>query len=167
MRPYRGKRKDNGEWAKGYLVGAGLHYDYKYILPIEKPQNTGFPSPIIHNGSTSISGFVEVDPATVGQSIGKFDKNNQEVFAGDFIKKCGEQQIMGYSYVYFNEHTACWGLVAWNHSFTPFYRYCIHDTSDSGGIVHSKMLDWENYEIIGTIHDDPELLEKQNESRKV
>lgn len=82
---FRAKTKD-GKEVKGYLVGAGLYYDYKYILPIEKPQNSGFPSPIIQNGCTSIGGFVEIDPRTLAQDTTVKDKNGTLLFAGDKIK---------------------------------------------------------------------------------
>ena len=77
-----------------------------------------------------------VIPETIGQYAGLTDKNGRKVFEGDIVK------IEKYLYrVYFDTLKACFELCKicdnWNKSF---YKYA--DLS----------------EIIGNIHDDPELL---------
>lgn len=85
VRQYRGKRKDNGEWVKGYLVefkDMSIIFesgDFLLICDDSDKSYSYIPSDF----------WVQVDPATVSQGSGKFDINNKEVFAGDKSKGHG------------------------------------------------------------------------------
>lgn len=76
----------------------------------------------------------EVDPKTVGQFTGMLDKNGKKIFEGDIVKVCGHLD-----YVIFENGCFSMARQAYNYEFT--YQ-------DSATI-----------EIIGNIHDNPELLE--------
>ena len=69
MKPYRGKRIDNGEWVYGWYMEHPFKDDpskpVSVIVQDERPY--------------------EVDPETVGQFVCK-DKNDKDVFADDKIK---------------------------------------------------------------------------------
>ena len=133
---FRGKRLDNGEWVEGWY----------------QPETT-----IKHwNGrqetvGVTISykveeGFLEdtlVDQSTVGQYTGLNDKNGKRIFEGDIAKTSditheGVIQIPGESFE-IAMRKGCWVMVAGgNWDFLETNHECI--------------------EVIGNIHDNPELL---------
>lgn len=128
---FRGKRKDNGEWIYGYYFQKQNLYTKDGL-------------PISHAISDLPPFCEEIIPETVGQYTGLTDKNGKKIFEGDFIKhfnkfdKPDEYEIYQ---VKFNERTC---------SFE--------------GRLHEK---WsaqlcnylgKHYEVIGNIHDNPELL---------
>ena len=78
-----------------------------------------------------------VDPKTIGQFTGLLDKNGKKIFDDDIIKFRGK--------IY---------LVSWHDKFACFAIFIPNDL-DSG----LKIYDAKECEIIGNIHDNPELLE--------
>ena len=91
-------------------------------------------SPINDQGTT---GGNEVDPETVGQFTGLTDKNGVKIFEGDIIRY--EDDI---GYVIYNGDDA---------------RFLV----DSPNMYIS--MDYSNeFEVIGNIHDNPELLGGEN-----
>lgn len=72
---FRGRRKDNGEWAIGYAFKAGKQ---SFIIPEDAEINSGqlcgyeCEPPLDY-----LLDFIEVDPATVGEYIGLYDKNGK------------------------------------------------------------------------------------------
>jgi len=73
MRPYRGKRIDNGKMICGQGCQVG---DRFWIAPspeIIEPDD-------MTETHCSVWGFVEVVPESVGQPTGLFDKNGKEVY---------------------------------------------------------------------------------------
>ena len=96
MRPYRGKRKDNGKWTYGYFFQI---WGNTYIL---------------WGTTNGLPDMIEVDPATVGQFIGHKDKNGVEIYKGDKFK------IVGYCVrgpVVFEK--GCFGYRDLTDTFTP------------------------------------------------
>ena len=103
----------------------------------------GFATHIVKEGKTEM---VEVDPETVGQYIGLEDKNGKKIFEGDIV--ASESWKGGYNYapVHYGEWncSCCDGVYGWS-----FYPEDIRNP--------------EFYEVAGNIHDNPELLEKEDE----
>ena len=82
---------------------------------------------------------LEVDPSTMGQFTGLTDKNGKRIFEGDII-----ENIDGRAIVFFDK-TPC-----------GFYMRFL-DAYDDTPLDMGEM--WDETEVIGNIHDNPELLE--------
>lgn len=134
---FRGKRCDNGEWLEGWYQPpvSGTHID-------GRKENLGASIAFV-----DYDGFLEdafIIPETVGQFTGLTDKNGKKIFEGDIV------------------------LYPWNEQDKP-ERFTIK--FKDGQFVASPVKETEDYwdfmvggyskemEIIGNIHDNPELLE--------
>jgi uncharacterized phage protein (TIGR01671 family) len=85
-----------------------------------------------------------IDPTAVGQFTGLFDKNGKKIFEGDIIFVWyRENQMKNSSEVKFEN--GAFGIDV-KGEFAPFW----------------VSLDMCKFEVIGNIHDNPELLEVQN-----
>lgn len=102
---------------------------------------------ITHNGEHEISIYNdevnierwthEVDPSTVGQYTGLKDKNGKKIFDGDIVKRVGDKCVVKWT-----EEDAKFIIIG---SMTKLdFSLCFA----------------EHLEVIGNIHDNPELLEK-------
>lgn len=132
---YRGKRKDTGEWVEGFYcanpaLDRRLYGERHWIT----------------SGENGLS--YEVDPATVGQYTGLLDKNGKRVFEADVCRfrewSRGEMCWIGNIH-YENQQFVISGGPN-KECETPF---CLQLSRFVAG----------NIEAIGTIHDNPELLE--------
>ena len=139
---FRGKRKDNGEWVEGfYYVRQAMHG--KLLL--------GEPEHVITTGVLKIYGAygereqlsqVEVIPETVGQFTGMTAESGVKIFEGDILEHPNKA-------VSVDRYVVKWDdvLGAWNAKWTE----------GAGGVyigVASLLM-----ELVGNIHDNPELLE--------
>jgi uncharacterized phage protein (TIGR01671 family) len=139
---YRGKRKDNGEWVYGYYCKCGWTGKEKDV--------------IIPSHASSLYG-IDVIPETVGQYTGLTDKNGKKIFEGDIIRAFTvddseeRRAIVGFDR-FFDENTEC--------EYIGFYIYFL------GVKTTVTQLDYEqakeSLEVIGNIHDNPELMETQD-----
>lgn len=134
---FRGKRKDNGEWVYGYLAA------YDLICP-------GYPNDASnalgeYYGDTPYTGFVEVDEETVGQFTGLLDKNGRRVFEGDILS---QTDVHNNHYVRVVKYEMSCGSCC-----TQVIGF-----GASGELSLDFIQLNEPFEVIGNIHDNPELL---------
>ena len=128
---FRGKRVDNGEWIQGDIVQFPVHGVVRIV-----EQEPSYKD-------------AEVDSDTVGQYTGLTDKNGRKIFEGDIIHLEYSQVFFGG--MYFGEYTA----------EVSYKEGCfITDGINNGDEIETPLSGFNNdeVEIIGNIHDNPELL---------
>ena len=134
---FRGKRLDNGDWVEGAFLND--RDGAFYICPAVSDISYGD-----SGARRSIGCWYKVDPSTVGQYTGLNDKNGKRIFEGD-IAKVLQGKDKDIAYVGFE-----------NGAFMLYPKT---------GNIYERTLwsywynDWD-VEVIGNIHDNPELLEK-------
>ncbi len=145
---FRGKSIDSGKWLYGYplidMAECSLKAKGKCVCP--------------HDGSSAEilfwdDAFHEYDsesviPDTIGQYTNLTDKNGVKIFEGDILKG-----LRYYDYGEWGEDKPCKFIVAWEAAkarFSPFHLF--------DGYTYEL----KTFEVIGNIHDNPELLEEKN-----
>ena len=134
---FRGKRVDNGEWVYGDIIHRRYYKNTDVV--VIRTEDSGF---------DNYSDY-EVDPDTVGQYTGLTDKNGRKIFEGDIIHLEYSQVFFGGEY--FGEYTA----------EVSYKEGCfITDGINNGDEIETPLSGFDNdeLEIIGNIHDNPELL---------
>lgn len=131
---FRGKRKDNGEFVYGNL-----------FIP-DKPDT---PTQICI-GTNVVRITYDVVPETVGQYTGLTDKNGKRIFEGDIVHAVYKSGYTGIPDKDFGI-----GVVRYNGTYYGGASYQIVMIGDPGRRVFSASL---KVEVIGNIHDNPELL---------
>ena len=138
---FRGKRHDNGEWVHGNLFLSDTYYG-TYILA----------------GSRIVTIDWDVDPSTVGQYTGLKDKNGKRIFEGDIIRT---------HYANTRKNDFIEQVVFHNGRFCSLYKIPGPGNGKiwanlPDGVPHlpqdkTPYMEW--CEVMGNIHDNPELLE--------
>lgn len=136
---FRGKRIDNGEWTYGDLIANSAA-----SMPRIKPMF------IDCDTSTDIK---VVDPNTIGQFTGLTDKNGKEIYEGDILV-WGEN---GYKVppiiVMFKHGSFGYTYIEdWFHSFAGNTNFTFNPLNTD-----------VRFEIVGNIHDNPELIKQNKE----
>ena len=150
---FRGKRIDNGEWVEVQTLVV-IHQDDNDLIfmPQHGEDVTADPMEGNDRALTSIYGnYYQILPQTVGQYTGLTDKNGKKIFEGD-ICNINIPRIDGE----FSTHNNClcsfeYGKFMFS-SYSDIY-FCVGD----GYGYHDTCN--KNIEVIGNIHDNPELLE--------
>lgn len=140
---FRGKRKDNGEWAEGTLILTTAVEQKPYIVdscwcPHMKTNEQGY-------ADFDWLNAYEVVPETVGQYTGLTDKNGKRIFEGDIIE-------IDHPYNGKSKHTVVWDNYEWN--LSDFHASCFDYSSEAFSEGTKYMT------VIGNIHDTPELLKE-------
>ena len=141
---FRGKRTDNGKWKCGDLLSPNEFNAIPHIVYIAYLNEYG------DIGEIS----TPVIPETVGQFTGLTDKNGVRIFEGDIVK-CTDT-INDFEFNAVVEFGNPNGEYNWGYQLkfisgeeSNFDILCWVDMEETGAYI----------EIIGNIHDNPELLE--------
>ena len=143
---YNAKRLDNGEWVQGYYVKGLNMYDKEAYLIFE-------PTTIFYS-SGETDGWSEVDPSTICQCTGLKDKNGKLIWENDIL------------------HNGNYFVVKWNESCSRFDIVLNKFHNIPIGKWEPMICDWKtndfkeyrkavDYEVIGNVFDNPELLESE------
>lgn len=138
---FRGKRADNGEWVYGDLRHGGYVDEdtQMYIMQTDYA---------LHN--------IPIIPETLGQYTGLTDKNGVKIFEGDMLKPFDDEfdkmvvefHDGGFMLCIYGERGYMGESGAWI-------------SEGNYGLIECELLSsyGDDIEVIGNIHDDPELLE--------
>ena len=148
---FRGKSVNSGEWVYGDLVRIPNGDSFEYYIISDFDDMDG----IYDVGKYAI----KVIPETVSEFCGLTDKNGKKIFEGDIIQ-FGEDEEYDWEFnigvVKFGEGTFDSGIYV----YTGFFY-----EDRKGNIDHNTLYDWEEdwerCKVIGNIHDNPELLNKE------
>lgn len=143
---FRGKLIFKDEWTEGSLIidEYGRYYIGKAVM-------TNATTEYLFSGGRQNGkvfsrffgfGFRMVIPETVGQYTGLTDKNGKKIFEGDIIKSCEYDEV--YCVKYFADDNY------------PAFDVVPEMNITCNGLSHLHIV--EGIEIIGNIHDNPELL---------
>ena len=147
---FRGKLKCDGEWVEGYYLKKEENKHYM----VDK-QEPFYSTPY----------FYEVIPETVGQYTGLTDKNGKKIFEGDIVKtqpfydrpysdKRKSKQFIGT--VEYKIRTFNGNSFYSKQDYQAEWRLKFYD--DFGKYTHYSWGELWDCEVIGNIHDNPELL---------
>lgn len=165
---FRGKRELDGKWLYGlYSDDHVYETDFPCIMPLRSG-----------NDYEDWSVIRE----TVGQYTGLTDKNGKKIFEGDILKQKTTKKFAKYN----NFEWECYGIVKFGeYDWRPgmqgyrsmgWYVKPLRNISINppdyrigninAGLNQDDILNrYYPYEVIGNIHDNPELLEVQNDTR--
>ena len=138
---FRGKRLQGGNWVEGYFFKSDINKrereSKKATLIFTPDCDTFIMVPECHNSFMVVSD-------TVGQYTGLLDKNGKRIFEGD-IAKVLQGKDKDIAYVGFENGAFMLYPKTGNLYERTLWEYWYND--------------WD-VEVIGNIHDNPELLEK-------
>ena len=153
---FRGKRTDNGEWIEGYYAKQSNHACFAHEL---KYQHFIFKDVCLDFNLGGLQEF-EIIPETVGQYTGLTDKNGVRIFEGDILR--------GFEYPFcsnINGEFNYFAEIVWFDDSSAFGIYTFKNPKSNvrgiseGNTDYLEYFNVDKWEIIGNIHDNPELLE--------
>lgn len=129
---FRGKRTDNNEWVEGRAFAEA-------IVPITQPFFIDVNTHKIDDDNITC---FRVIPETIGQFTGLFDVKGEKIFEGNIVNcKTADYCFNGFVVKWCQEQ--CRFIIA-NDNNTEIKSFPMDESFE--------------YEVIGNIHDDPELL---------
>ncbi len=171
---FRGKRTDNGEWVEGYYtelpvgsLGATIFSNddeivcentASYIIKVFTKQHSNYSS----SNPLEVIGCeqYEIIPDTDGQYTGLTDKNGNKIFEGDIViyqtdnddcpfpNKDTRKRV---GRIFFSEFRASYSVTAGRNG-----------SNNMNNDLFKYVRNGNRVEVIGNIHDNPELLEVDN-----
>jgi len=131
---FRGQRIDTKEWVYGFY-----NYTFERGYISQSYDDVPYRCHYIDNDNS----YYEIEGHTVGQYIGLNDKYEKEIYENDIIKRKGE-----IAYVVYDDS-----------------EFCLYYRRDKFPVQHGLLCKgWiEFLDVIGNIHDNPELIKEEEE----
>lgn len=142
---FRGKRVDNGEWVEGDLIHTVVNFNPS--------------TQILHwKGNSDNEHSSEVITSTIGQFTGLTDKNGVKIFEGDILRKPADLWICNES-VGDKKGTFDDDAFVECHDGTFRINQIGNEAKLYYGVInYSRNTGVDVMEVIGNIHDNPELI---------
>ena len=136
---FRGQRIDNREWVYGFLYQIPLPSGVaSVILTTNNIHEDNSIKPKYHLAFTLWVDLFPVNPETIGLFTGLHDKNGEEIYEGDIINCRGCKPLLEVRFV--------------RGVFSFLWGGDLDNKFSTGAPTH----EWA--EVVGNIHDNPELL---------
>ncbi len=151
---FRGKCVDNEDWIIGnLLITDNNPNDPFHSMPIRKQTQIVAYFP----GDWGMGGWdcIDVSPDTVGQFTGRFDKNGKEIYEGDMVRIRENIGLENVGVVQFID--GCFFVMV-EKSKTYTFRHALHIKNSVWKDMNANIPIEYEYEVLGNIHDNPELL---------
>lgn len=133
---FKAKRIDNGEWVEGYYLRDQYHIGGKDIIFYRKDSDW----------FTVYTNKIDIE--TLCQFTGLCDKNGNKIWENDIL--------MAHLDEFYPEDTTC-ETVEWG-----FAGFVVHEANSTDREYLDKF-DLENFEVVGNIFDNPELLQEESD----
>lgn len=139
---FKAKQIDNGEWIEGSLIDLDIDSGYCYIV---QPYKKASILPIIFLITDRMK---LVDPETLCQFTGLYDKNGNKIWENDILMahldKSYPEDV--------TYETIEWGVAGW-----------VAHEANSIDRQYLDEFDLEHYEVVGNIFDNKELLQEESD----
>lgn len=142
----------------GFVYGDLLHY----TNPHEGDKVNNGCIIVTEYKSDKDNSFKIVDPETVGQFTGLLDKDGKEIYEGDIVRN---KEVGGYGFEYigvvrYYEEDCRFGIdLTATNKFTKRKLFTIGECSFNDG--HCTITYYNEYEVLGNIHENHELLKAE------
>ena len=137
---FKAKQIDNGEWIEGSLIDLDIDSGYCYIV---QPYKKASILPIIFLITDRMK---LVDPETLCQFTGLYDKNGNKIWENDILMAhLDESYPEDATY-----ETVEWGVAGW-----------VAHEANSIDRQYLDEFDLEHYEVVGNIFDNKKLLQEE------
>lgn len=148
---YRAKQTPNSEWIEGSLI---IGNNYNFIITDEDYQD------VVASQSALVceSHLIEKDNKTLGQYIWRKDKNGKKIFEGDILKSSlypfqnDKGEVNYYAEIVWLEDECSFGWITHKNPKSSVIGI------SEGDIERIAYFENENWEVVGNIYDNPELI---------